>query len=428
MADEIDFCWLLEMHGSIVLGSLKPLVEATSPRILFTAGLYGRRATLGLLRASLQVCDRRLIPKRSRTNVAECHGKQNDSKIGKKSSWKTEENSNEIVFPLSVKQIFSDQQSSMKQPNIIALPSMHETISDLYGDNSDMQKIAESISREILEGNLNVRWDDVKGLGECKETIKEAVVYPFKYPTLFRGQWSWKGILMYGPPGTGKTMLARAAATECSCTFFNVSASSLISKWRGDSEKYVRALFDLAYARAPTIIFIDEIDWITTSDDSSSEPARRFRAELLARMDGLMTTDDRNVVLLAATNVPWNLDAALLRRIDRIIYASMPDHWIKIDMLKSYISTAINEDELQNFVTKKLFNFSGSDIKKLCKQAWIHQITPIIKNLEEKQAPLADITYKITSLKYLEMAAKNIYPAVGEKELSALHDWKKNRI
>ncbi|XP_076380647.1 katanin p60 ATPase-containing subunit A-like 2 isoform X2 [Megalopta genalis] len=364
----------------------------------------------------------------SRTNVAESNGKQNDGKIGKKSKWKPEENSNEVVFPLLVKQIFVDQQSNIKQPSEAALPSMHETISDLYGDNSEMQKIAESISREILEGNLNVLWDHVKGLEECKETIKEAIVYPFKYPTLFRGQWSWKGILMYGPPGTGKTMLARAAATECSCTFFNVSASSLISKWRGDSEKYVRALFDLAYARAPTIIFVDEIDWIATSADCSSEPARRFRAELLARMDGLMTTDDRNVVLLAATNVPWNLDAALLRRIDRSISVHMPNSKIILDMLKTYTSSVIDEQKLRDFVDRKLCNYSGSDIKKLCKQAWIHQVTPVIKSLEENQVLLTDVTYEITSLKYLEMAARNIYPAVGEKEISAFYDWQKNRI
>lgn len=118
-------------------------------------------------------------------------------------------------------------------------------------------------SQEIILNKLNVHWDDVIGLEECKTAIKEAVVYPLKYPIFFDGPFSpWKGILLYGPPGTGKilvlchfctclqgiyetgkTMLAKAVATECHCTFFNITASSLVSKWRGDSEKYIRVSY-----------------------------------------------------------------------------------------------------------------------------------------------------------------------------------------
>ena len=111
--------------------------------------------------------------------------------------------------------------------------------------------------------NPDVKWDDIIGLESAKRTIKEAVVYPIKYPQLFTGILSpWKGLLLYGPPGTGKTLLAKAVATECETTFFNISASSIVSKWRGDSEKLVRVLFEMARFYAPSTIFIDELESI----------------------------------------------------------------------------------------------------------------------------------------------------------------------
>ena len=113
----------------------------------------------------------------------------------------------------------------------------------ISGYSSDMRELAAVISSDIYLHNPDVRWDDIIGLDTPKQLIKEAVVYPIKYPELFRGILSpWKGLLLFGPPGTGKTMLAKAVATECRTTFFNISASSIVSKWRGDSEKLVGIL------------------------------------------------------------------------------------------------------------------------------------------------------------------------------------------
>nr|XP_033199946.1 katanin p60 ATPase-containing subunit A-like 2 [Bombus vancouverensis nearcticus] len=227
----------------------------------------------------------------------------------------TDDNTNHINLGMTVTSIFpneSDGRSSEELFNVPMEQSMQskilKCIEKLYSDNPELRKIAEDISCEIIVNKLNVHWDDVIGLEECKTAVKEAVVYALKYPIFFDGPFSpWKGILLYGPPGTGKTMLVKAVATECHCTFFNITASSLVSKWRGDSEKYIRVLFELAYSHSPTIIFIDEIVWIATNkgDCILSEPAKRFRSELLSRLDGLVSNENSNVVLLATTNSPW---------------------------------------------------------------------------------------------------------------------------
>ena len=130
-----------------------------------------------------------------------------------------------------------------------------------FGGDAELRGLAKSLSRDIYTENPNVRWGDVAGLAEAKRLLREAVVMPARFPQFFQGLLSpWRGVLLYGPPGTGKTMLAKAVATECGTTFFNISASSIVSKWRGDSEKLVRVLFELARHHAPSTVFLDEID------------------------------------------------------------------------------------------------------------------------------------------------------------------------
>jgi len=194
-----------------------------------------------------------------------------------------------------------------------------------FNDSNDFGNLAEIISRDIYVSDPNVHFDDIIGLEDAKRFVREAVVYPIKYPQLFKGKLlkPWKGLLLYGPPGTGKTMIAKAVATECKTTFFNISASSIVSKWRGESEKLVRVLFELARHHAPSTIFIDELDSImSVRDGSDHEGSRRMKTELLIQMDGLV--DMENVFVLAASNLPWALDQAMLRRLEKRIFVDLP--------------------------------------------------------------------------------------------------------
>ena len=213
---------------------------------------------------------------------------------------------------------------------------------------------AKQIFNEIVVQGDEVHWDDVAGLEIAKKALKEAVVYPFLRPDLFMGlREPARGMLLFGPPGTGKTMLARAVATESRSTFFAISASSLTSKWLGESEKLVRALFLLAKALAPSIIFVDEIDSLLSSRGGSSEheSTRRIKTEFLIQWSDLQRAaagskqtdkqtaegDASRVLVLAATNMPWAIDEAARRRFVRRQYIPLPEAPVRGEQLKTLL-------------------------------------------------------------------------------------------
>uniref|UniRef100_A0A8C4NA42 Katanin p60 subunit A-like 2 n=1 Tax=Eptatretus burgeri TaxID=7764 RepID=A0A8C4NA42_EPTBU len=209
------------------------------------------------------------------------------------------------------------------------------------GMAGEMQELASVIVKDIYLQNPSVCWDDIIGLSTAKRLVKEAVIYPIKYPQLFTGILSpWKGLLLYGPPGTGKTLLAKAVATECNTTFFNISASTIVSKWRGDSEKLVRVLFELARFHAPSTIFLDELESIMgqrgTVPGGEHEGSRRMKAELLVQMDGLAHSDDL-VFVLAASNMPWELDHAMLRRLEKRVLVDLPNMEARQEMIHHHL-------------------------------------------------------------------------------------------
>ena len=191
-----------------------------------------------------------------------------------------------------------------------------------------------------MDDGPGVTWNDIIGLQEVKQQLLENIIYPQLRPDMFTGlRAPTRGMLLYGPPGNGKTMIAKAVATECKSTFFNVSASSLMSKWVGDSERLMRHLFGLAAIYSPSIIFIDEIDSMLTARSSTeNEAARRVKTEFLVQLDGVGSSQGR-ILVIGATNRPFDLDEAAFRRMTKRIYIGLPDLAAREAQLNKMISS-----------------------------------------------------------------------------------------
>uniref|UniRef100_A0A6G1SHA7 vesicle-fusing ATPase n=1 Tax=Aceria tosichella TaxID=561515 RepID=A0A6G1SHA7_9ACAR len=240
-------------------------------------------------------------------------------------------------------------------------------------EDKETKKLMAQVSGAIMTEKPNVRWSDVAGLENAKNSLNEAVILPIRFPTLFTGDRKpWKGILLYGPPGTGKSYLAKAVATEANqSSFFAVSSSDLVSKWLGESEKLVKSLFVLARRKAPSIIFVDEVDSLCSSrSDSESESARRIKTEFLVQMQGVGAKND-NVLVLGATNIPWCIDAAIRRRFERRIYIPLPDEIARRELFKLNLAKTNHSLVEQDFITlaKRTDNYSGADISVLTRDA-----------------------------------------------------------
>jgi len=256
--------------------------------------------------------------------------------------------------------------------------------------NSELRELAGWLQRDMIQRNPNVRWDDIAELGGVKRVLKESLVMPLRYPEYFTGLLQpWKGVLVYGPPGTGKTLLAKAVATECNTTFFNISASSIVSKWRGDSEKLVRVLFELARHHAPSTIFLDEIDALMGSrGDGEHEGSRRMKTELLVQMDGLLSSTEQ-VFLLAATNLPWELDMALLRRLEKRVHVPFPTKAAREWMVQRLLprERMASAADVQA-IAARTEGYSGSDITLVCKEAAMRPLRRLLSQIEMQQHDL----------------------------------------
>jgi SpoVK/Ycf46/Vps4 family AAA+-type ATPase len=239
-------------------------------------------------------------------------------------------------------------------------------------DKEDNQ-MESKIESEIMSTIPNVSFQDIVGMNYLKEMINEIIILPTIRPDLFTGILQpQRGILLFGPPGTGKTMIAKAIASECKSTFFNISASSLTSKWVGESEKTVRALFKIAYQKEPSIIFIDEIDSVLSKrSDNDNEAAKRLKTEFLIQFDGLGSDSKAKLLVIAATNRPMDLDDALLRRLPKRVYCAPLDEKGRAEFIKKTIDLVdnnLNENDVK-LIAKKTEGYSNSDLKELCKEA-----------------------------------------------------------
>ncbi|KXG53024.1 ATPase, AAA-type, core [Penicillium griseofulvum] len=343
--------------------------------------------------------------------------------------------------PLSSDHEFSDQRTTAS-----------ETGDEDEEEDSEILKIMEKLPRgvdpqsakqilnDIVVRGDEVHWDDIAGLEGAKKALKEAVVYPFLRPDLFSGlREPARGMLLFGPPGTGKTMLARAVATESKSTFFSISASSLTSKWHGESEKLVRALFGLAKALAPSIIFVDEIDSLLSARSSGSEheASRRSKTEFLVQWSDLQRAaagreqtsrekkegDASRVLVLAATNMPWDIDEAARRRFVRRQYIPLPEHHVREQQIRKLLSHQHHElsDADIQVLVQVTEGFSGSDITALAKDAAMGPL----RNLGEAllHTPMDQIRAII--FQDFEASLYSIRPSVSPDGLRRYEEWAK---
>jgi SpoVK/Ycf46/Vps4 family AAA+-type ATPase len=225
------------------------------------------------------------------------------------------------------------------------------------------------VSAVVAPGEIGVKFDDIGALEHVKKTLNELVILPMRRPELFtRGNLlrPCKGILLFGPPGTGKTLLAKALATEAGANFISITGSTLTSKWFGDAEKLTKALFSFASKLAPVIIFVDEVDSLLGARGGAfeHEATRRMRNEFMAAWDGLRSKDSQRILILGATNRPFDLDDAVIRRLPRRIYVDLPDAENRLKILKIFLTPENLETGFEfDKLAKETEGYSGSDLK-----------------------------------------------------------------
>ncbi|KAM3292786.1 hypothetical protein ACQJBY_036450 [Aegilops geniculata] len=280
-----------------------------------------------------------------------------------------------------------------------------DMLQSIHSDNKSSKKSLKDVATEnefekrlladvIPPNDIGVTFDDIGALENVKETLKELVMLPLQRPELFcKGQLTkpCKGILLFGPPGTGKTMLAKAVATEAGANFINISMSSITSKWFGEGEKYVKAVFSLASKISPSVIFIDEVDSMLgrRENPGEHEAMRKMKNEFMVNWDGLRTKDKERVLVLGATNRPFDLDEAVIRRFPRRLMVNLPDASNREKILKVILAKEeLGQDTDLESLANMTDGYSGSDLKNLCVTAAHYPIREILEK-EKKEKNVA---------------------------------------
>ncbi|WOG87309.1 hypothetical protein DCAR_0206532 [Daucus carota subsp. sativus] len=269
--------------------------------------------------------------------------------------------------------------------------NLKNSLQDVVTDNEFEKRL---LGEVIPPSDIGVTFDDIGALENVKDTLKELVMLPLQRPELFcKGQLTkpCKGILLFGPPGTGKTMLAKAVATEAGANFINISMSSIASKWFGEGEKYVKAVFSLASKIAPSVVFVDEVDSMLgrRENPGEHEAMRKMKNEFMMNWDGLRTKDKERVLVLAATNRPFDLDEAVVRRLPRRLMVNLPDATnrekiLRVILAKEELGPNVRLEEIASMTD----GYSGSDLKNLCVTAAHCPIREILEK-EKKEKALA---------------------------------------
>ncbi|ORY83609.1 40 kDa putative membrane-spanning ATPase [Protomyces lactucae-debilis] len=265
-----------------------------------------------------------------------------------------------------------------------AVRRLHETTdSDKLKDLSEYEQ---SIASEVVfASDIKINFDDIGGLDDIVDDLKESVILPLTYPELFASSSALlgapKGVLLWGPPGCGKTMLAKALASSSGATFINMQISTLTDKWFGESNKLVNALFSLARKLQPSIIFIDEIDaFLREREKNDHEAMAMIKAEFMSLWDGMATESDTRIIVLGATNRPNDIDSAILRRMPKRFHVQLPDASQRRKILELVLRESKLEDDFaMDRVVLATAGMSGSAIKELCRAASMRPVREFIR-------------------------------------------------
>jgi SpoVK/Ycf46/Vps4 family AAA+-type ATPase len=288
--------------------------------------------------------------------------------------------------------------------------------------------------------NIHTKWDDISGLTLAKQALQEAAILPLLRPDLYTGLRSPpNAVLLYGPPGTGKTMLVKAVAHESQCILFSCSASSITSKWVGESEKLVRTLFQMAEDVAPSIIFIDEMDALLgrrrSEGNSEQESSRRFKTEFMVQMDGItpMNASEsilrKRVLLIGCTNCPWDIDDAIIRRFQRRIYIPLPDSDARKSLWNALLRKS-NDVQISSLELNRLVSlsqgYSCSDIVSIANEASFGPLRELRGGIDTiKHVNRSDV--RPIQMKDFESALKLYKKSISHALLQRYDDWEKEQ-
>ena len=299
--------------------------------------------------------------------------------------------------------------------------TQRDSITQVESDNGH------TILNQIMQTGLHTTFSDIIGNENAKLALKESIILPSMRPDIFTGLRSPNcGILLLGPPGNGKTLLAEACAVESKCRFFLISASCLTSKWMGESEKLMRALFTVATNLQPSIIFFDEIDSLLSKRKGDEhETSRRLKTEFLSRFGGAGTNQQSGVLVIGATNRPQDIDDAVLRRFPKRIFIDMPEFLDRKEMLSQFIKNERHVLSPEDFdmLAKATEGFSGSDLFNLAKDATFQPIRELelysLQVIDKENIRAIDLNDFILSL-------QDTKPSVKQSSVRSIKKWLKN--